>query len=144
MATKKKPARAPPPAKKRKKKRGPAKNPMRVPSSVDDYLAQQAPPVRALLQQLRALIHKEAPGVVESVSYKIPTFHLNGELLIYIAGWAKHVSVYPVGRAVPATLLKVLAPHLAGPGTLKFSLGEPLPLDLITQFVRHRVRVSSP
>ncbi|WP_280308754.1 hypothetical protein [Nocardia neocaledoniensis] len=44
------------------------------------------------------------------------------------AGWKAHVSIYPVPDGDEAFERAV-----AGPGTLKFPLGEPIPYDLIAQ-----------
>ena len=54
---------------------------------------------------------------------------------MHFAGWAKHVSLYPIpepeeteaGHALAAEL----EPYLAGKGTLKFHLNKPIPYDLI-------------
>ena len=64
--------------------------------SVDDYISTFPPDVQTVLQAVRKTIHAAAPGAKESISYQIPTFTIDGRPVVYLAGWKKHVSVYPV------------------------------------------------
>lgn len=108
-----------------------------APASVDAYLADLPAEVRAVLEELRELIRSTVPEVSEGISYAIPTFYLGRRYLVYLAGWRKHVSLYPVGD-LPDGLREELAPYQTGKGTLQFPLGRPLPLDLIRRFVAFR------
>ena len=36
------------------------------------------------------------PDAEERISYQIPTFAVDGQYVIYIAGWKNHVSIYPI------------------------------------------------
>jgi len=65
-------------------------------TTVDHYLATQPESARPVLERVRTAIRKAAPKAEESISYKIPTYELNGSPLIYFAGWKKHYSLYPV------------------------------------------------
>jgi uncharacterized protein YdhG (YjbR/CyaY superfamily) len=108
--------------------------------SVDEYIAGFPPEARSALEELRALVRKAAPGVSERISYGIPTFDLAEKYLVYIAGWTKHVSIYPVTAGVEAALGDELAPYRKGKGTLQFPLGQPLPTSLIRRVVEARRR----
>jgi uncharacterized protein YdhG (YjbR/CyaY superfamily) len=59
-------------------------------------------------------------------------------VVIYFAGWKKHVSVYPA-LAGDKALLRDLAPYRESKGTLRFPLDQPLPLELIQRAVRARL-----
>ena len=83
-----------------------------------------------MLQQIRQTIHAAVPGSQEKISYDIPTMTLDGQRYVHFAGWAKHISLYPVPEAGDA-LAAELEPYLAGKGTLKFALNKPIPYDLI-------------
>jgi uncharacterized protein YdhG (YjbR/CyaY superfamily) len=104
-------------------------------SDVDDYIATFPPEVQQVLSEIRRTIHAAVPGSVEKISYDIPTMTRDGKRYVHFAGWAKHVSLYPV----PATeeseagyaLAAEMEPYLAGKGTLKFPLSKPMPYDLI-------------
>jgi uncharacterized protein YdhG (YjbR/CyaY superfamily) len=103
--------------------------------AVDDYLAAQPDAARAVLARLRAIVHEEAPGVEETISYRMPTFVLSGRPLVHLAGWKDHVSLYPMPDGDP-DLDRDAAPYVAGRGTVRFPLREPLPEDLVRRMVR--------
>jgi uncharacterized protein YdhG (YjbR/CyaY superfamily) len=107
-------------------------------SAIDDYIATFPPEVRAVLAELRALIRECAPGAVETISYAIPTFDLNGRHLVHFAGYEKHVGFYPTGRGIE-TFKAELSPYKSGKGSVQFPLDQPLPTDLIRRIVRSRV-----
>ena len=110
---------------------------MSKPTDIAGYIAGFPPDTQAVLEQIRATIRANAPNTEESISYAIPTFKLNGKALIYFAGYAHHVSLYPIPKG-DAALQQALAPHKAGKGTLRFPLDTKLPLALITQVVKAR------
>ena len=103
--------------------------------SVDDYISTLPPDVQTVLQAVRSTIHDAAPGAKESISYQIPTFSINGRPVVYLAGWKKHISLYPVPE-LDETLGPQVAPYLSGQGTAKFPLAEPIPHELITILVQ--------
>jgi uncharacterized protein YdhG (YjbR/CyaY superfamily) len=105
--------------------------------SVDDYIAGFPPETQRVLEELRALIRASAPDAVETISYAIPTFDLNGHL-VHFAGYARHVGFYPTGRGVEA-FQEELKPYKGGKGSVQFPLGQPLPTDLIRRIVEYRV-----
>ena len=110
-----------------------------APESIDAYIATFPKQVQAVLQKLRRTIAKAAPDADQTISYRIPTFKLNGHYLIYFAGFKTHIGVYPV-HASAAEFGDELARYASGKATLKFALDQPLPLDLITKVVKAKVR----
>jgi uncharacterized protein YdhG (YjbR/CyaY superfamily) len=98
--------------------------------TVEAYLASFPDEVRSILQQVRSTIQTAVPGAVETISYDIPTFKLDGKSVVYFAGWKHHVSVYPIPEA-DEDLERAFAPYRAAKGTLKFPLDRPIPYDLI-------------
>jgi uncharacterized protein YdhG (YjbR/CyaY superfamily) len=109
-------------------------------TTVADYIGRTPPPARRALKQLRAAIRVAAPGITERISYRIPTFDLDGRYLLYIAAFREHVSVYPVTAGMLAKYGRAIAPYRAGKGTLRFPLDEPIPTDLVTRLAKVRVR----
>lgn len=65
----------------------------------------------------------------------MPTFSFQGRRIVHVAGWNRHVSLYPVPKG-DSQLLADVGPYLAGRGTLKFDLAKPIPYDLIRRVVR--------
>ena len=108
--------------------------------TVAAYIAGAPPVARRALKRLRTAIKAAAPGITERISYRIPTFDLDGRYLLYIAAFREHVSVYPVTAGMLARYGKAIAPYRAGKGTLRFALDEPIPAELVTRLAKVRVR----
>jgi uncharacterized protein YdhG (YjbR/CyaY superfamily) len=111
--------------------------PAKRPKDIDDYIAGFSEDVQAVLQKIRQTIQKAAPQAKEVISYQMPAFKLNGNL-IYFAAFKKHIGMYPPVRDEK---LKVQAAVYAGPkGNLRFPLGEPMPFTLISKIVKQRIK----
>ena len=108
--------------------------------TVADYIAKTPPVARRALKQLRTAIKAATPGITERISYRIPTFELDGRYLLYIAAFKEYVSVYPVTSGMLARYSKAIAPYRAGKGTLRFPLDAPIPTDLVAKLAKVRVR----
>lgn len=108
--------------------------------TVSEYIAAVPPNARKSLRQIRGAIKKAAPGIKERISYRIPTFDLDGKYLLYMAAFKDHVSIYPATASMMAKYGEQLKPHRSGAGTLRFDLGERLPLGLITKLAKLRVQ----
>ena len=98
--------------------------------TVEAYIASFPPDVRRTLEAVRATMRQATPGTEEKISYDIPTYTLNGERVVYFAGWKRHISVYPIPGG-DAAFDAELAPYKAARGTLRFPLDKPIPLELI-------------
>jgi uncharacterized protein YdhG (YjbR/CyaY superfamily) len=105
---------------------------------IDDYISKFPADVQAILEKVRATIHRAAPEATETISYMMPAFRQHG-ILVYFAAWEKHIGMYPpISGDKP--LEKAIA-RFAGPkGNLQFPLDEPMPFDLIERIVRLRVK----
>jgi uncharacterized protein YdhG (YjbR/CyaY superfamily) len=109
-------------------------------TTVSEYIAKTPPKARKALKQLRTAIKAAAPGITERISYRIPTFELEGRYVLYIAAFKEHVSVYPVTRGMMAKYGDAIASYRAGKGTLRFSLDEPIPVGLVAKLAKVRVQ----
>jgi len=108
--------------------------------NMDEYIAGFPKDIQAMLAQVRTVIKKEAPQAEETISYNMPTFKLNGNYLIYFAGWKNHISLYPFSAAMEASLKEASAYKTSGRGTIQFPANKPLPTDLITKIVKFRIK----
>ncbi len=108
------------------------------PASVDEYISAFPPDVQAILQRIRKVVRKAAPGAQETLSYRMPAFKLNG-MLLYFAAFKKHIGLYPPIRG-DGRLEKAIARYAGEKGNLRFPLDEPIPYDLIERIAKLRVK----
>jgi uncharacterized protein YdhG (YjbR/CyaY superfamily) len=108
-----------------------------IPDSIDTYITQFPPEVQTLLTQMRQTIQKAAPNATEAMSYQIPTFKLNGNL-VHFAGFKKHIGFYP-GAAGMVAFQDELAGYKSAKGSVQFPLDKAMPLALVSKIVKFRV-----
>jgi uncharacterized protein YdhG (YjbR/CyaY superfamily) len=106
-------------------------------ATVDAYIASFPEAAQEKLRELRAVIRAAAPEAEEKISYGMPTFYLQGNL-VYFAGWKKHIGFYAIPSA-NAAFADELAAYTVSKGAVQFPLDQPLPVDLITRMVKFRV-----
>jgi len=111
-------------------------------SGVEEYLATFPAETRARLETLRELIAKQCPRAIESISYGLIGYKLNGHPLVYFGGFAKHVGLYATPNGHEAFAAE-FASYRQGKGSVQFPLSEPLPLDLIERVIEYRVATVS-
>jgi uncharacterized protein YdhG (YjbR/CyaY superfamily) len=109
-----------------------------APETIDEYIATFLPGVRSILKKLRLTIRKAVPQAKEKISYKMPAFALDGDL-IYFAAFKKHIGVFPPVRG-DEKLNKALSRYRGPKGNLQFPLDEPIPYPLISRVVKARVK----
>lgn len=99
------------------------------PSTHEEYFAGASPKVRPLLQAIQSRVEELLPNASRCISYKMPAFKQD-KVFFYFAAFKQHIGIYP-----PVTndiaLIKELEPYRGEKGNLSFSLGEPLPIELI-------------
>lgn len=107
------------------------------PTTVEEYIAGFPKDVQKVLKQVCLAIRQAAPEAVESISYAMPAYKLNGKPLVYFAGYEKHIGFYatPTGHE---KFKKELSKYKQGKGSVQFPLDEPMPLDLIKRIVVFR------
>ncbi|MCB0033608.1 MAG: DUF1801 domain-containing protein [Anaerolineales bacterium] len=105
--------------------------------TIDDYIATHDPEVQAILQQIRATIHAAAPEAEEAISYQMPTFKLQGNL-IHFAAYKSHIGLYPTPSGIEG-FEEELAPYKRAKGSIRFPLDQPIPYELISQITHFRV-----
>jgi len=108
------------------------------PQNVDDYIARFPEGVRERLEKIRATVRKAAPQAEEALSYQIPTFKLEGNL-VHFAAFERHIGFYP-GASGVAKFKTKLAGFKSAKGSIQFPLNRAVPYGLIREVVAFRVK----
>jgi uncharacterized protein YdhG (YjbR/CyaY superfamily) len=109
-----------------------------VPRSVDEYMARQPEPVRAKLEQVRAVIRKAVPEAQEGIGYRMPGYKLHGKPLLYFAGFTNHYSLFAASGTFFAAIEDELSGYEVRKGTVHFPLAKPVPVKLISRIAKLR------
>ena len=106
---------------------------------IDDYLAEYSGPHREHMDALRAIITWLAPDATEALSWGMPTWKLNGNL-IHVAAAKHHVGLHPGADGV-AFVSEELAERgfRFSKGTIQLPVDRPIPVDLVERLVTFRV-----
>lgn len=112
-----------------------------TPRDVEDYLSRVPPIQRKALEQLRRTIKSLVPDAVEVISYQIPTFKLNGRMLVSYAAFNEHCSFFP-GAGPVDTHEDELKSFATSKGTVRFTPEKPLSAALVKKLVRTRIRLN--
>jgi uncharacterized protein YdhG (YjbR/CyaY superfamily) len=104
---------------------------------IDDYIEAQPEEIRPLLRKIRKTIRSAAPEAIEKMSWQMPTFWQN-ENLIHFAVHKKHIGIYPGGEAI-AEFAERLAEYKTSKGAIQFPLDKPIDYALIAEITRWRV-----
>ena len=104
----------------------------------DSYLEALSADRRRALKKLRRDIRAAAPKAQECISYGIPSFRLNGKLLVSYGAAAKHCAFYP--GSIAREFAKELKDYdTSGKGTIRFATDKPLPTALVRKIVKARI-----
>ena len=106
--------------------------------TIDEYIAKCPAEVQQKLKDMRATIKAAAPNATEKISYQIPTFYLEGNL-VHFGALKSHIGFYPTPSGVQA-FIKETKKYASTKGAIQFPLNEPLPLKLVSKIVKFRVK----
>jgi uncharacterized protein YdhG (YjbR/CyaY superfamily) len=106
---------------------------------VREYLAALPPASRRRMKEMRAIIKSVAPAAVETFSYRIPGFRLDGKVFVYYAAFREHTSLYPMGDRIRRAHAGSLKGFKTSKGTIQFRLDQPLPVGLVKRLIKARV-----
>lgn len=110
-------------------------------STIDEYIAQYPGDVQTILQSIRQTIRKAAPDATERMSWNMPTFWQNKNL-IHFAAAKKHIGIYPGGDVVEYFTNKTnkLSGYKTSKGTIQLPLDKPIPHELITEIIKFKLQ----
>ena len=105
--------------------------------SIDEYIGTFPEETQKILRKLRATVKTAAPDAEEKISYQMPTFALNGNL-VHFAAFKNHIGFYPTPSGTRA-FKRELSIYEGAKGSVKFPIEKPLPIALIRKIVKFRV-----
>ena len=106
-------------------------------TAIDEYIESQPEEIRPILRKIRKIIRAAAPEATEKISWGMPTFWLNKNL-IHFAAYKKHIGLYPGSEAIPV-FAERLKNHKTSKGAIQFSLSKPIDYTLIADITLWRV-----
>ena len=107
--------------------------------TIYEYIEAFPEDVQNILERMRQTIRKAAPEAVEAISYRMPTFKLNGKNLVHFAAFKNHIGFYPIPSGIKA-FKKELSQYKVGKGSAQFPIDKPVPYDLVKKIVMFRVK----
>jgi uncharacterized protein YdhG (YjbR/CyaY superfamily) len=110
------------------------------PATVDEYIARCPAEIQPTLQRIRAVIREAAPQAQERIGYQMPGYYQHGAL-VWFGLHPHHVGFYPTGEGIEA-FREELKGYKSSKGAVQFPLDQPMPYDLITKIVKHRLEVN--
>ncbi|WPP49066.1 iron chaperone [Catalinimonas niigatensis] len=109
-----------------------------TPQSIDEYIAAFPQEIQEVLESIRQTIRQAAPDAGETISYKIPTFTLHGNL-VHFSAYKHHIGFYP-GPTGIESFKRNLLEYKSAKGSVQFPLSRPMPYALISKMVAYRVK----
>jgi len=113
-------------------------NKKKHPKDIDEYIGMFPENIQKMLESMRETIRNAAPEAEETLNYQIPTFKLHGNL-VHFAAFEHHIGFYPAPSGIEAFRTE-LSVYNSAKGSVQFPIDRPLPLDLVGEIVRFRVK----
>jgi uncharacterized protein YdhG (YjbR/CyaY superfamily) len=109
-----------------------------APTTIDEYIAGFPTDIQEKLHAMRATIHAAAPEATEKISYGMPTFYQQGNV-VHFAAFKNHIGFFPAPSGIER-FAQEIGPYQTSKGTLQFPLTQPIPFDLVTKITEFRVQ----
>ena len=104
--------------------------------TIDEYIEAFPKDVQSILEKMRQTIRRATPEAEEAISYQIPGFKLNGNL-VWFAAFKNHIGFYLMKTGIQA-FKKELSAYKGAKGSIQFPMEKPIPYDLVKKIVRFR------
>ena len=109
------------------------------PLTLDSYLSRLTPDQQAELQRLRKLILAAAPQAEECICYGLPSFRLEGQVLVGMGATNRHCALYLMSSSIVKSHAGLLEKYDTSTGTVRFAPGGGLPATLVRKLVKARM-----
>lgn len=107
--------------------------------NTEEYILQFPKDVQIILKKIREIVLKTTPNAIESISYGMPAFKMNGKPLVYFAAYKNHIGFYALPSGNEA-FKKELLNYKTGKGSIQFPISEEMPWKLINDIVKFRTK----
>jgi len=105
-------------------------------NQIDLYIHQYNDKIQSKLTELRHFIQKLVPEATEKISYQMPTFYLNGNL-VHFAAQKNHIGFYP-GSACIELFKDKLSQYKYSKGTIQIPYDQETPWSLLKEIILYR------
>ena len=112
---------------------------MPKPRTIDEYLAGVRADQYGALVKLRNAVHEILPNATECISYSMPAFRYDGQVVAGFLATKNGCSYFPFSGRTLATLAADLARFDQTKSALHFDPKRPLPKTLVRKLLRARI-----
>jgi uncharacterized protein YdhG (YjbR/CyaY superfamily) len=106
--------------------------------AVTKHLAAYPPAQRRALESVRSAVHKLLPGADEVMAWGMPSYRVDGDLVLSFSGFADHNSLFP-GAGVVKAMSTALPKYKTTKGTIHLPRDTSPPLAALKTVVRARI-----
>jgi uncharacterized protein YdhG (YjbR/CyaY superfamily) len=106
--------------------------------AVTKHLAGYPPAQRRALESIRSAVHTLLPGADEVIAWGMPSYRVDGDLVLSFSGFADHNSIFP-GPGVVEAMSTVLPEYETTKGTIHLPRDTSPPLTALRTIVRARI-----
>jgi uncharacterized protein YdhG (YjbR/CyaY superfamily) len=118
--------------------------PKKKPETIDEYLAGVPADRRAALEKLRGQILSIVPRAEETISYSMPAFRLDGDVVAGFLATNKGCSYFPFSGTTLDGVAKDLDGYSRTKSGLHFDPKKGLPVALVRKLLRARIAETKP
>jgi uncharacterized protein YdhG (YjbR/CyaY superfamily) len=106
---------------------------------VDEYFAGLDAPTRAVFEHIRALARGIVPEAEDSWSYGMAALRYKRRPLLGFRTTKDHLSIFPFSPKAVDAVRDGLAGHELSKGTIRFTVANPLPDQVVMDIIRFRL-----
>jgi uncharacterized protein YdhG (YjbR/CyaY superfamily) len=107
--------------------------------TVDDYFSELDADTQAAFEHIRSLALDVVPEADQGTSYGMAALKYKEKPLLGFAATKNHLSIFPFSPAVIDAVRERLSGYALSKGTIRFTLGQPLPDDVVRDVVELRM-----
>jgi uncharacterized protein YdhG (YjbR/CyaY superfamily) len=111
---------------------------------IDEYLRALEDPKRSTLEALRRTILEIVPDAEQVMSYRVPAFRVQGEIVAGFAAFKDHLSYLPFSGSVLGQMADDLRGYTMTKSALHFPVDRPLSKALVKNLIAVRLRETRP